>query len=61
MILGPLVEENFYRALIISQNDFTVFVSSPISIVLWIVMATAFLWGMVPVSDWVKKLRMKRS
>ena len=37
MILGPLVEENFYRALIISQNDFTVFVSSPISITLWIV------------------------
>ena len=60
MILGPLVEENFYRALIISQNDFTVFVSSPISITLWIVMAIALLWGFLPVSDWVTKLRMKK-
>jgi len=60
MILGPLVEENFYRALIISQNDFKIFVSSPISITLWIVTGLAFLWGVLPVSDWMEKLRMKR-
>ena len=57
MILGPLVEENFYRALIISQNDFTIFVSSPISITLWIVTGIAFLWGFLPVSDWITKVK----
>lgn len=59
MILGPLVEENFYRAMIISQNDFRIFVSSPISITLWLVMAVAFLWGFVPVTDWFRKLKMR--
>jgi len=59
MILGPLVEENFYRALIISQNDFTIFFSSPISITLWIVTGMAFLWGVFPVSDWVQNLRLR--
>lgn len=30
-ILGPLIEENFRRALFISNGDFTTFVSSPVS------------------------------
>ncbi len=34
MILGPLAEENFRRALSITQGDYTVFVSHPISAVL---------------------------
>lgn len=29
MILGPLMEDNFHRALIISQNDLSIFVASP--------------------------------
>ena len=56
MILGPLVEENFYRALIIGQNDYSIFFSSPISITLWIVMALAFLWGIV-----VRPLSIRKS
>ncbi len=31
-VLGPLVEENFRRALAISQGDFAIFVSSPIAL-----------------------------
>ena len=30
-ILGPLMEENFRRALVITQGDFAVFVTRPIS------------------------------
>ena len=32
MILGPIAETNFRRALVISHNDYTVFVTSPISL-----------------------------
>lgn len=35
IILGPLLEENFLRALRISGNDLSVFVSSPVANVLW--------------------------
>jgi len=31
-VLGPLVEDNFRRALAISQGDFAIFVSSPIAL-----------------------------
>ncbi|MGC3962271.1 MAG: tripartite tricarboxylate transporter permease [Rhodocyclaceae bacterium] len=41
-ILGPLMEENFRRALIITQGDFHVFVSRPISVTL-LVAATVLL------------------
>ena len=61
MILGPLVEQNYYRALIISQNNFKVFVASPISIVLWVVTILAFIWGVFPVSDWISKLKQKKN
>lgn len=61
MILGPLVENNFYRALVINQTIWNVFVSSPISIVLWIITLAAFIWGVFPVSDWIKKIGEKKS
>ena len=31
-VLGPMMEENFRRALLISRGDFTVFVTRPISL-----------------------------
>lgn len=59
MILGPLMEDNFYRALIISQNDMSVFVESPISRSIWIVTALAFAWSSLPVSNWLRKARAR--
>ncbi len=35
LVLGPTMEDSFRRALILSQGDFTTFVSSPISIVFY--------------------------
>ena len=43
MILGPLAEQQFRRALAIAQGDFTVFFTRPISLTLLIVSALALL------------------
>jgi putative tricarboxylic transport membrane protein len=57
MILGPLMEDNFYRALIISQNEMSIFFESPISIAIWAVTLLAFAWGLLPISRWLGKGR----
>jgi putative tricarboxylic transport membrane protein len=48
LILGPLAEAQFRRALSISQGDWTVFFTDPLSLALLIVAALAllgpFLW-----------------
>ena len=43
LILGPLAEQQLRRALAISQGDLTVMVQSPLSIVLYVIAATAVL------------------
>ncbi|HET8790589.1 MAG TPA: tripartite tricarboxylate transporter permease, partial [Modicisalibacter sp.] len=43
MILGPMAEQHFRRALAISQGDFTVFFTRPISLTLLIISALAIL------------------
>ena len=43
VILGPIVEPNFFRALAISNNDVTIFFTRPICIALWIMCAAALL------------------
>jgi len=54
MILGPLAEENFRRALSITQGDYTVFVTHPISAVL---LAIALLIVVAPA---LVRLRQRR-
>jgi putative tricarboxylic transport membrane protein len=55
MILGPLAEENFRRALTISRGDASVFVTSPISATL-LGIAT-----LIIVAPWLLRLRQRRS
>lgn len=43
-ILAPLLENNFRRALQISDGNFATFVSSPLGNVLWIAAATLVVW-----------------
>lgn len=43
IILGPIIEPNFFRALAISNNDPSVFFTRPICVVLWIMCAAALL------------------
>jgi TctA family transporter len=33
-VLGPMMEENFRRSLLLARGDFTVFVTSPLSLAL---------------------------
>ncbi len=40
-ILGPLLEENLRRALVLSRGDFTVFVTRPISLVMLLIAASS--------------------
>jgi TctA family transporter len=53
-ILGPMLEENLRRALVLSRGDYTVFVTRPISLVM-ILMAVGLLVLMV-----VPAIRAKR-
>jgi putative tricarboxylic transport membrane protein len=46
-ILGPMLEENFRRALLISRGDFSAFVTRPISGTLLAVIAIFITWQVV--------------
>lgn len=63
LILGPLVEQNFTRCLQLSGGHFTVsvFVSSPISIVLWIVIFVSLVLGLIPHREWFSFSRKRAS
>ncbi len=43
VILGPIIEPNFFRALAISDNDYSIFFTRPICIVLWLMCAATLL------------------
>jgi len=59
LILGPLVEENFYRALQIGKGSFIYFFSTPISVVVWILILIVLIWGLLPVEKMHQKLQQK--
>ena len=46
-ILGPMLEENFRRALLLSRGNFATFVTRPISATLVAVMAAFLLWQVI--------------
>jgi TctA family transporter len=48
-ILGPMLEENFRRALVMSRGSFSIFVTRPISATMLAVVALIVLWQIVPV------------
>jgi putative tricarboxylic transport membrane protein len=54
MILGPLAEENFRRALTITQGNWSVFVTSPISATLLLIAL------LIIVAPWLLRLRQRR-
>ena len=46
-ILGPMLEENFRRALLLSRGSFSAFVTRPISGTLFAVIALFIVWQLV--------------
>lgn len=47
VVLGPLLEENFRRALILSDGDLSTFVDGYVNIGIWAVMFAACVWNIV--------------
>jgi putative tricarboxylic transport membrane protein len=47
-VLGPMLEENLRRAMIISRGDFTVFVTQPLSLALLVVSAALLVVVLMP-------------
>lgn len=56
VILGPQAETQFRRALQISQNDYTVFITRPISLTIFIITILAFLAPILV--RWIQSRRM---
>jgi putative tricarboxylic transport membrane protein len=54
-ILGPMLEENFRRAMLISRGSFSIFVTRPISGTLLALIAIFFIWQIVAFVRQVKK------
>jgi TctA family transporter len=48
LVLGPMMEENFRRSLLLSRGDFTVFVTRPLSMSLLIAAAILIVIVMLP-------------
>ena len=57
MVLSPLMENNFRQSMLLSQGDFTIFFSRPLSAIL---MFVAVLLLVLPNLSWVRKRREKR-
>ena len=47
LILGPMLEDNLRRALLLSRGSFEIFVTRPISATLMVVIALFVLWQAV--------------
>jgi TctA family transporter len=53
-VLGPMMEENFRRALVLSEGDFGVFVQRPVSLIFLAATASILLWGSINRSPHLK-------
>ena len=46
-VLGPLMEEHFRRAMLLSRGDFTTFIDRPISATVMFISALLLVWTVV--------------
>jgi putative tricarboxylic transport membrane protein len=58
-VLGPMMEDHFRRALLISKGSFMIFVARPISAVLLLVAVLALLAMLIPTIRKVRKEAFK--
>ena len=56
-VLGPMLEENFRRAMLFSRGDYSTFVTQPVSAVLLAMAALLLVWAMV--SSFRQRSRMR--
>lgn len=58
IILGTIIEQNFRRALTISQGDLTTFLKSPISLIFILLAVFSFVW--TPLSAYLKTRKARK-
>jgi TctA family transporter len=58
-VLGPMMEENLRRALLISRGDLSVFVSEPISLVFLIIAALLLIVVAAPAIRWTREQALR--
>lgn len=58
MVLGPLAETNFRRAMVISEGDISTFFTKPISLVFLLISALALMWPFI--KKQIEKRKLKR-
>ncbi|QPT40398.1 Tripartite tricarboxylate transporter TctA family [Oligella ureolytica] len=56
-VLGPLIEQNFRRAMLLSDGSFTTFIERPISLVILIITLALMLWGVWSTIKQKRKLK----
>ena len=62
LILGPIAEENLNRALVISNNDWSVFVTRPISCIFLLISAASIVYAIYTnIRDGRKELAEKKA
>lgn len=60
MVLGPILDSNLRRGLVLSGGSLEPFLMRPISAVLWVSILLTFLFGMPPVQRAVARLFRRR-
>jgi len=60
-VLGPMLEEDFRRSMLLSRGDFSVFVTHPVSAVILAITLALFVWGLWSSSRNSRRVRDARA
>jgi putative tricarboxylic transport membrane protein len=60
VVLGPILDANLRRSLVLTDGDLGPFFMRPISAVLWITILTLIIVSLPPVQRWFARLRGPR-
>lgn len=59
LVLGRMMEENFRRQLLLTEGDYSTFITRPVSILIWIFMAVIVFYPML--AQYLKDKKMKKA
>lgn len=59
LVLGRMMEENFRRQLLLTEGDYSTFITRPVSILIWLFMAVVVFYPML--AQYLKNRKMKKA
>jgi len=59
LVLGRMMEENFRRQLLLTEGDYSTFITRPVSILIWVFMAVIVFYPML--AQYLKDRKMKKA